>query len=34
MYRSRFGDKFYIPAEYDVLIKVAPIRNINENVGV
>jgi len=31
MYRSTFGQKFFIPAEHDVLISYAPIRNKADN---
>jgi len=34
MYRSRFGNIFYIPAEKDVLISFAPVKNIDDNVGI
>ena len=33
MYRSHFGDVFYLPAENDVLISFAPIRNIGVNIN-
>jgi len=30
VYKSRFGKKFYIPADQDVLLMFAPVRNIGD----
>jgi len=32
--RAEFGSKFILPAEDEVLISFAPVRNLGENVGV
>ena len=30
VYKSRFGTKFYIPADRDILLMFAPVRNIGD----